>query len=80
MLHPGPKHYIHHKRLDEISHHDRLRKSVFTELLSWTEEEGVSKIVGGETNRLVYILLPLDIILFSDSSSVYRMLLIRSRI
>jgi protein farnesyltransferase subunit beta len=37
---------------DELSDHDALRKSVFTELLSWTEEEGVSKIVGGETNRL----------------------------
>jgi len=37
---------------DEISHHDRLRKSVFTELLSWTEEEGGSKIVGSRANRL----------------------------
>lgn len=31
---------------------DGLQKAVFTELLSWTEEEGVSKIVGGEANRL----------------------------
>lgn len=34
---------------------DGLRKAVFTELLSWTEEEGVSKFVGGEANRLVYL-------------------------
>ena len=27
---------------------------MFTELLSWTEDEGVSEIVGGEANRLVY--------------------------
>ena len=32
---------------------DGLQEAVFTELLSWTEEEGVSKIVGGEANRLV---------------------------
>ena len=32
---------------------EAFRKAVFTELLSWTEEEGVSNIVGGEANRLV---------------------------
>ena len=33
---------------------DGLQKAVFTELLSWAEEEGASIIVGGEANRLVY--------------------------
>lgn len=41
--------------IDITSDRDALRKAIFTELLSWTEEEGVSKIVGGEVNRLVYI-------------------------
>ncbi|KAF9481479.1 terpenoid cyclases/Protein prenyltransferase [Pholiota conissans] len=31
---------------------DNIRKDVFSELLSWTEEEGASHIVGGHENRL----------------------------
>jgi hypothetical protein len=32
---------------------DDLRKSVFADALSWSEEEGTSKFVGGNGNRLV---------------------------
>ena len=47
---------------------DGLRKAIFTELLSWTEEEGVSKIVGGDANRLVYNCFHSFPYIFSDSS------------
>lgn len=65
--------------IDSPSDNDALRKAVFTELLSWTEEEGVSKIVGGDANRLVYnCFIPFSLYLFSESSCpYYRMLHIR---
>ena len=33
--------------------HDELRKHAFTYILSWTEEEGGSHLLGGTANRLV---------------------------
>jgi protein farnesyltransferase subunit beta len=36
---------------------DSLRKSAFSEALSWIEEEGTSKILGGPDNRVVSSLL-----------------------
>ena len=66
--------------IDSPSDHDALRKAVFTELLSWTEEEGVSKIVGGDVNRLVYNYSFLSLYLLSElSCPYYRMLHIRLR-
>ena len=50
---------------------DGLQEAVFTELLSWTEEEGVSKIVGGEANRLVNKLFySFSLFLLSKSSPI----------
>ncbi|KAJ7590765.1 terpenoid cyclases/protein prenyltransferase alpha-alpha toroid [Mycena floridula] len=34
------------------SSNDDIRKTIFSESLSWTEEEGASRYVGGEANRL----------------------------
>lgn len=38
---------------------DSLRKSVFADALSWSEEEGTSRFVGGNGNRLVSLLFSL---------------------
>jgi hypothetical protein len=32
---------------------DNLRKSVFVDALSWSEEDGTAKFVGGPSNRVV---------------------------
>ncbi|KAF9524771.1 terpenoid cyclases/protein prenyltransferase alpha-alpha toroid [Crepidotus variabilis] len=34
------------------SHNDAMRKRCFSEILSWTEEEGGSHIIGGQNNRV----------------------------
>ena len=49
---------------------DRLQKAIFTELLSWTED-GVSKIVGGEANRLVIYILTISFISFYPFSDFF---------
>ncbi|TFK35695.1 terpenoid cyclases/protein prenyltransferase alpha-alpha toroid [Crucibulum laeve] len=44
---PPPVNHPHFQNRDE-----NLRKQVFSALLSWTEEEGAARIVGGAANRL----------------------------
>lgn len=39
---------------------DTLRKSAFVEALSWSEEEGTSKYVGGQANRMVNLIHSLN--------------------
>lgn len=38
---------------DTDNEHNALRKDAFVSALSWIEEEGTSKYVGGEKNRVV---------------------------